>query len=78
MMKVMYVKKNAVGNTASLTDGKVYDVINFTQTSSSDTITIVDDYGEIRKYFLSIFNHNKIFRNVTIEYRSEIINEILK
>lgn len=64
------VKYNSIHNVYyNLTDNKVYDVIEF----DDDHFEIINDNGD--KLGFRIYNN--LFINVTSEYRSELIDEIL-
>lgn len=63
------VKFNYTDKLYSLTNGKVYDVVEL----RDDYFKIIDDKG--MEY--AIMRSNKSFTDVTHEYRSELIDEIL-
>lgn len=75
MKKVRYNKRELERNTV-FTDNKVYDVIRLIKVFEGeyvDKFVIISDHGEE----VSISLTNSFFKDVTSEYRSGIINDIL-
>lgn len=83
--KCIYEYKS-LGYTQDITYGKVYDLLEYLiyyeyvkyNDPSEDSIVIVNDEGISRTYSLYDFDQNPIFIEVTLEYRNEIIDEILE
>lgn len=76
-MKVKYVP--VASKYGNLTPGKIYDVINYTPSiiGRYEFIEILNDMGELDSYF-QFYAGIPEFIDVTIEFRDETINEILK
>ena len=73
MKKVKFIWKNYSGD--KLTIGKVYDVISY---SINDRIEIMNDHGTNQLFYLNKDFYIIYFKDVTTEYRNEIIDGILK
>ena len=74
MKKVKYISKYFVQE--GLTNNKVYDVVKVHK-SIIAIITIINDQGRELAYDLYDLNYNKLFEDVTAEYRNNVIDEIL-
>lgn len=75
MIKVKCVYTgNGYSTPEELTGGKVYDAIEYDENSNS--VSIIDDLGEIAVYYIIVLGRIW-FVDVTCEYRSNVINEIL-
>lgn len=73
MRKVRYIQVDSHISYYSLTNNKVYDVIN----NRNDILTLLDDDG-FKDYFTLHKNDGvSEFIDVTSEYRSEVIDSIL-
>lgn len=79
MLKVKYVR-NSFTNAFYLTKGKIYDVIKYSDRSSStssDGIRILDD-NDHERWFYMVDDLGIWFIDYTVEYRNEQIDDILK
>lgn len=76
MVKVKY-HNNYLFITQNLTNGKVYDVIDYGRKDNRDYIFIIDDNGNKASFYTANILGELFFENVTEEYRDEIIDEIL-
>lgn len=67
-------------NYSNIIPNKVYDIIDYIYDALNqrdlDRIVIINEVG-VRKSFY-VFNKGKFFEDVTNEYRTEIIDEILR
>lgn len=79
MKKVIFL-----GSTySSLTIGKVYDVVKYNQGYknqlgySTASIVINNDFNDLLTYYIFTTFGDAIFKNITSEYRNDIINDIL-
>ena len=87
MRKFKWIYENkSLGYTQDITYGKVYDLLEYLtyyeyvqyNDPTEDSIFIVNDEGIYRTYNLYDFDNNPIFIEVTLEYRNEVLDEILE
>lgn len=75
MKKIIFLATNY----RNITGGNIYDVTGYIPNkfgvSDFNMITIIDDVGVERS--LTLFNNNILFKDVTLEYRNIVIDEIL-
>lgn len=77
-MKVRYIAERYLDNR--FTVGKVYDVVKYYKSNGNrnDRVILIDDIGnEVISYMTEIFGR-KIFLDVTLEYRNDVIDLILE
>lgn len=72
MKKVRYFSKESDVHFATLTNGKIYDVINNIPCRPYHIITIYDDYNVEQTHYF-----NWLFTDATTQYRNDIIDGIL-
>lgn len=78
MRKFKYIKYNVWVNYLTL--GKVYELVKYTKRNKHpDVIEIINDNGKKCEYLLHTrVSGEFIFKEVTTEYRNEIIDGILE
>lgn len=59
----------------SLLRGKIYDVVKRVPDNIYEKIVVINEFGKESSLFL--FDENTIFEIVTMEYRNEVISELL-
>lgn len=81
MTKVIYNPKDADYRLEGVTVGNVYDVIEYMPDdtrSDFDKITILDDSGFKRNYYISDILNMIVFDDISVEFRNDIIDNILQ
>lgn len=76
MRKLRYISSDYFSH---LTQGKVYDIVDniLHSLNHNDKITIIDDTDTEVYIFMYDSNGIQLFEDITAEFRSEVINEIL-
>lgn len=81
MRKFRFIKKDNSIMYGNITFGKDYDIIEYKKHKDSkefDIILINNDNGLLYEYYVYDSCNEKSFKDVTAEYRSNVINFILK
>ncbi len=79
MKKFRYI--NTENYYKTLTLGKVYDAIEHISDDTNscyDRALLINDNGEVENIYCYSHIHGQILREVSVEYRNEVINDILK
>lgn len=76
MKKVVYIREDST--ILDFTYGKVYDVIHYAPSVNGDAVYIKNDSGIGGFYYILDPYNKEVFKEFTAEFRSRIIDDILK